>query len=162
MRVGGAHSLHLPSPVKLQCTLQLSGQICWPCFISCKDMYSVIYTTQRYEGERGEGGGGRRCIELTLQLFPRLFRQLAVFPTGWFFGRITQKGPSGRTILWQNFGRIFPEMAEKGPNIKNVLFPEFFPYETLKNLEFSKILVQVRFKKCSNILMKWNQRCYFY
>jgi hypothetical protein len=33
--------LHLPSPVKLQCTLQLSGQIHWPCFISCKDMYSV-------------------------------------------------------------------------------------------------------------------------
>ncbi len=27
-------SLHLPSPVKLQCTLQLSGQIHWPCFIS--------------------------------------------------------------------------------------------------------------------------------
>ena len=33
--------LHLPSPVKLQCTLQLSGQIHWPFFISCKDMYSV-------------------------------------------------------------------------------------------------------------------------
>ncbi len=33
--------LHLPSPVKLQCTLQLSGQINWPCLISCKDMYSV-------------------------------------------------------------------------------------------------------------------------
>ncbi len=35
---GGVHahplSLHLPSPVKLQCTLQLSGQIHWPCFIS--------------------------------------------------------------------------------------------------------------------------------
>jgi hypothetical protein len=31
-----AHPLlsHLPSPVKLQCTLQLSGQIFWPCFIS--------------------------------------------------------------------------------------------------------------------------------
>jgi hypothetical protein len=27
-------SLHLPSPVKLQCTLQLCGQIHWPCFIS--------------------------------------------------------------------------------------------------------------------------------
>ncbi len=27
-------SLRLPSPVKLQCTLQLSGQIHWPCFIS--------------------------------------------------------------------------------------------------------------------------------
>jgi hypothetical protein len=27
-------SLHLPSPVKLQWTLQLSGQIHWPCFIS--------------------------------------------------------------------------------------------------------------------------------
>ena len=33
---GHAHplTLHLPSPVKLQCTLQLSGQIHWPCFIS--------------------------------------------------------------------------------------------------------------------------------
>ncbi len=29
--------LHLPSPVKLQC-----GQIHWPYFISCKDMYSVF------------------------------------------------------------------------------------------------------------------------
>ncbi len=27
-------SLHLPSPLKLECTLQLSGQIHWPCFIS--------------------------------------------------------------------------------------------------------------------------------
>jgi hypothetical protein len=40
-----------------------------------------------------------------------------VFPTGHFFGRITQKGPSknvqGRTNLRQNFGKIFPEMAEK-------------------------------------------------
>ncbi len=26
----------------MQCTLQLSGQIHWPCFISCKDMYSVV------------------------------------------------------------------------------------------------------------------------
>ena len=59
--------------------------------------------------------------------------------------------------FWQNF----PEMAEKGPNIKTVLFLVFFPFETLKNLEFLKILVQVRFQKCSNILMKWNQRCYF-
>ncbi len=37
VRVGGARpplSLLLPSPVKLQWTLQLSGQIHWPCFIS--------------------------------------------------------------------------------------------------------------------------------
>ncbi len=39
------------------------------------------------------------------------------------------KNVSGRTNLWQNFGRIFPEMAAKGPNIKNALFPVFFPYE---------------------------------
>ncbi len=38
-------SLHLPSPVKLHCTLQLSGQIHWPCFISSKNMYSVIGST---------------------------------------------------------------------------------------------------------------------
>jgi hypothetical protein len=37
---------------------------------------------------------------------------------------------SGRTNLWQNFGRIIPEMAEKGPNILNVLYPVFFPFET--------------------------------
>jgi hypothetical protein len=24
---------------------------------------------------------------------------------------------SGQTNLWQNFGRIFPEVAKKGPNI---------------------------------------------
>jgi hypothetical protein len=35
-------SLHLPSSVKLQCTLQLSGQIHWHCFISSKNMYSVV------------------------------------------------------------------------------------------------------------------------
>jgi hypothetical protein len=39
VRVGGARPSHppsllLPSPVKLQCTLQLSGQIHWPYFIS--------------------------------------------------------------------------------------------------------------------------------
>jgi hypothetical protein len=33
-------SLHIPSPVKLQCTLQLSGQIHWPCFISV-NLYDV-------------------------------------------------------------------------------------------------------------------------
>ncbi len=32
-------SLHLPSPVKLQCTLQLSGKIHWPCFISTNTVY---------------------------------------------------------------------------------------------------------------------------
>ncbi len=50
MTVGGACPpllLHLPSPVKLQCTLQLSGQIHWPCFISCKDIYSVVYSNSR-------------------------------------------------------------------------------------------------------------------
>ena len=72
------------------------------------------------------------------------------------------KGTEWLYNLWQNFGRIFPEMAEKGPNIKTVLFPVFFPYKTLKNLEFLKILEKVRFQKCSNILMKLNQRCYFY
>jgi hypothetical protein len=84
-------------------------------------------------GWEGEGGGYG-----TSQLFPQLFDQVAVtvFPTGRFFGRITEKGPSknvsGRSNLWQNFGRIFPEMAEKGPNITNVLFLVFFPYETSK------------------------------
>ncbi len=34
-------SLHLPSPVKLQCTLQLSGQTQLPCFISSKKY--VVY-----------------------------------------------------------------------------------------------------------------------
>jgi hypothetical protein len=42
------------------------------------------------------------------------------------------------------------------------LFPVFFPFETLKNLEFSQILLLVRFKKFSHILIKWIQRCYFY
>ncbi len=53
----------------------------------------------------------------------------AVFPTGRFFGRITQKGPSknvsGRTNLWQNFGRIFPEMTEKGQLFKMFCFLYF-------------------------------------
>jgi hypothetical protein len=37
-------SLHLPSPVKLQCTLQLSGQIHWPCFISTNICTLWYYT----------------------------------------------------------------------------------------------------------------------
>jgi hypothetical protein len=45
----------------------------------------------------------------------------SMYPTGRFYGRITQKGPSknvnGRTNLRQNFGQIFPETGEKGPNI---------------------------------------------
>ncbi len=50
VRVGGARPpllLHLPSPVKLQCTPQLSGQTGQthqPCFISCKNMCSVACT----------------------------------------------------------------------------------------------------------------------
>jgi hypothetical protein len=66
-----------------------------------------------------------------LAAVPAAVRQLAVtvFPTGRFFGRITQKGPSknvsGSTKLWQNFGRIFPKMTEKGPNIKNFCFLYF-------------------------------------
>ena len=61
----------------------------------------------------------------------------AVPPIGsvpnWLILRLhNTKGTSGRTNLWQNFGKIFPEMAEKGPNIKTVLFLVFFPYETLK------------------------------
>jgi hypothetical protein len=42
-------SLHLPSPVKLQCTLQLSGQMHNPCFISSKNMYSVPVTNSLKE-----------------------------------------------------------------------------------------------------------------
>ncbi len=42
---GGGRPPPLPSPVKLQCTLQLSGQIHLPCFISSKNMYSVLQTT---------------------------------------------------------------------------------------------------------------------
>jgi hypothetical protein len=66
----------------------------------------------------------------TLQLFPQLFSHVAVtVPTSRFFGHITQKGPSknvsGCTKLWQNFGRIFPKMTEKGPNIKNFCFLYF-------------------------------------
>ncbi len=50
-------SLHLPSPVKLQCTLQLSGQIHLPpCFISSKNLYSVVLCT----GLWGGGGGGEK------------------------------------------------------------------------------------------------------
>ncbi len=44
-------SLHLPSPVKLQCTLQLSGQIHWPCFISTN--ICTLCFRQYVGGERG-------------------------------------------------------------------------------------------------------------
>ncbi len=49
---GGVHThpltLHLPSPVKLQCTLQQSGQTHKPCFISGKNMYSVVSNTTHH------------------------------------------------------------------------------------------------------------------
>ncbi len=45
-------SIHLPSPVKLQCMLQLSGQIHKPCFISSKNMYSVGGTVQLYKTDQ--------------------------------------------------------------------------------------------------------------
>jgi hypothetical protein len=60
-------SLHLPSPVKLQCTLQLSGQKHLPCFISRK--ICTLWVRQPYAGVnfipplgsgqrwRHEGGG---------------------------------------------------------------------------------------------------------
>ncbi len=41
-------SLLLPSPVKLQCTLQLSGQTHYPpCYISSKSMYSVDMAVEK-------------------------------------------------------------------------------------------------------------------
>ncbi len=68
-------SLHLPSPIKLQCTLQLSGQIHWPCFISCKDMYSVRHPMKAFlllseeaipmriqEKGLGEWWGMNKCV----------------------------------------------------------------------------------------------------
>jgi hypothetical protein len=57
-----------------------------------------------------------------------------VFPTCRFFGRLAQKGPS-KNVSGQ---------AEKGDKFsKNVLFSVFFPYESIENLEFSKISVLV-------------------
>ncbi len=42
--VGGCTPIPFHSPVKLQCTLQLSGQTHLPSFISSKNMYSVVAT----------------------------------------------------------------------------------------------------------------------
>ncbi len=57
VRVGGARpplfTTILPSPVKLQCTLQLSGQIHWPCFIStniCTLWYTPPHTPSMTKG----------------------------------------------------------------------------------------------------------------
>jgi len=50
-------SLHLPLPVKLQCTLHLSGQIHWPCFISTNictlwpALSAGAYTVGEYTGK---------------------------------------------------------------------------------------------------------------
>jgi hypothetical protein len=66
-----------------------------------------------------------------------------VFPTGQFFSHITQKGPSknvsGRTNLQQNFGRIFPEMAEKGSNIENFCILYFSHMQHKKTRNFHRI-----------------------
>ncbi len=41
----------------MQCTLQLGGQIHWPCFISCNDMYSVVVPmTLKARGLAQHGG----------------------------------------------------------------------------------------------------------
>jgi hypothetical protein len=80
------------------------------------------------------------CDDSTI-LFMVIFLYQPVFPTGRFFGRITQKGPSknvsGRTNLWQNFGRIFSEMAEKGPNIKMFCFLNFSHMKPKKHRIFT-------------------------
>jgi hypothetical protein len=44
-------SLHLPSPVKLQCTLQLSGQTHEPCFISRK-IWTLWYSQKGLNSKR--------------------------------------------------------------------------------------------------------------
>jgi hypothetical protein len=52
VRVGGARpppfTTFTPSPVKLQCTLQLSGQIHWPCFISTTILLCGVTHTERW------------------------------------------------------------------------------------------------------------------
>ncbi len=53
-------SLHLPSPVKLQCTLQLSGQIHWPCFISTNICTLWSYQPLRLPRKRSRQRGSRR------------------------------------------------------------------------------------------------------
>ncbi len=60
--------LHLLSPVKLQCTLQLSGQIHWPCFISCKicTLWSHLCRlscVRSYKRFLPQNSGLRRCWE---------------------------------------------------------------------------------------------------
>ncbi len=94
-------SLHLPSPLKLQCTLHLSGQIHWPCFISI-NMCTLWYSTTSR------------------------FNHSTMLPTGRFFGRITLKFPnkknSGRTKLRPNFGRFCTEGAELDKKFVFLLF----------------------------------------
>jgi hypothetical protein len=67
---GGVHahplSLHLPSPVKLQCTLQLSGQIHCPC--SSLPIYVLCGPTTRITQNRGTCPGCGRVCQRSLAL----------------------------------------------------------------------------------------------
>jgi hypothetical protein len=56
--------------------------------------------------------------------------------------------------FWPNIPRKWPK------RVKKVKFPVFFPYETIQKLEFSQILFW--YWQFCHILMKWNQRCYFF
>jgi hypothetical protein len=98
--------------------------------------------------------------------------KLAVLPTGRIFGSITQKGPHkkviGRTNQRSNWGRIFTERDEKGPNFETALLPLFFPYKLIFfKLDFSQIFTLEWFKNWSNFdktREKWSflQRCRFF
>ncbi len=108
-----------------------------------------IFTIRKYETKYIKLKVGRRDLnEWTSSKNPTLSMSESVFPTGRFFGRITQKEPSkngsGRTNLRQNLGWIFPEMAEKRTEYLKCYVSLIFSIGSIKNLEFSQILILIQ------------------
>ncbi len=75
--------LNLPSPLKLECTLQLSGQIHWPCFIST----NMCTLWSRVHGCQGGLLGGHKSAPVRHE--PPAFRRSAGPGHSWCLLSIT-------------------------------------------------------------------------
>ncbi len=67
-----------------------------------------------------------------------IFNNFCTVPN-WPIFRPHNSKKSGRTNMRPNFSLVFVERPEKGPHSFNVMFPVFYPCESIENLEFSLI-----------------------
>ncbi len=110
-------SLHLPSPVKLQCTLQLSGQIHWPCFISinictlCNNLCDAVSIPPPHFSMRVISAFTARCTGTRHLILPspHLIVTLST-PTMYSFTLVTRKPRNYELILLKEslYGERYP------------------------------------------------------